>query len=140
MVRVGHSSRVFGTADIDVTDRNFSRAFEQLREKHFARLAVRPLTLHCTRHSFITWALYIPLLKEAGVRAVFAGHHYHRNAHGWSDGLEMITTGPVGKPLGDDPSGLRIVRVTNGDLDHAYFALDAVPERVGAQDSNRRAE
>ncbi len=43
----------------------------------------------------------------------------------------MVTTGPVGKPLGDDPSGLRIVRVGEAGLDHAYFALDEVPDWVG---------
>jgi len=73
---------------------------------------------------------YLALFREAGVRAVFSGH-YHRNAHGWDGPLEMVTTGPVGRPLGDDPSGLRIVRVGEAGLDHAYFALDAVPKRVG---------
>ena len=38
-------------------ERNFSRAFERLRAKHFGLNEIRPLTLHCTRHSFITWAL-----------------------------------------------------------------------------------
>jgi 3',5'-cyclic AMP phosphodiesterase CpdA len=74
---------------------------------------------------------YLALFREAGVRAVFAGH-YHRNAHGWDGSLEMVTTGPVGKPLGDDPSGLRIVRVGEYGLDHAYFALDQVPEFLGS--------
>jgi len=74
---------------------------------------------------------YLALFREAGVRAVFAGH-YHRNAHGWDGSLEMVTTGPVGRPLGDDPSGLRIVRVGEHYLDHAYFALDQVPESLGS--------
>ena len=38
-------------------ERNFSRAFERLRSKHFVRDEIRKLTLHCTRHSFVTWAL-----------------------------------------------------------------------------------
>ena len=46
---------------------------------------------------------------------------------------DIKPTGPVGKPLGDDPSGLRIVRVGRGGLDHAYFALDQVPERLGTR-------
>jgi len=75
-------------------------------------------------------ALYLDLLREAGVRAVFAGH-YHRNAHGLDGAMEMVTTGPVGKPLGDDPSGLRIVRLGGGGLDHVYFGLDQVPESLG---------
>ena len=68
-------------------------------------------------------------LKAAGVRAVFAGH-LHANAHGQDGGLEMVTTGPVGKPLRKDPSGLRIVEVREDGLRHRYFALDEVPEKV----------
>jgi 3',5'-cyclic AMP phosphodiesterase CpdA len=67
-------------------------------------------------------AVYLDLLKEAGVEAVFAGH-FHRNAHGRDEGLEMITTGPVGRPLGDDPSGIRIVEVGRDLFRHQYFAL-----------------
>lgn len=76
-------------------------------------------------------ALYLGLFRAAGVRAIFAGH-YHRNAHGWDGALEMVTTGPVGKPLGEDPSGFRIVRIGEAGLDHAYVSLDAVPAQLGA--------
>jgi 3',5'-cyclic AMP phosphodiesterase CpdA len=69
---------------------------------------------------------YLNLLRSAGVQYVFAGH-YHRNALGRDAGLEMVTTGPVGRPLGDDPSGLRIVSVTPHGLSHQYYALDQVP-------------
>ncbi len=65
---------------------------------------------------------YLKLLHEAGVKAVFAGH-YHRNAYGRDGELEMITTGPVGKPLGDDPSGFRIVRIGEDGFEHAYFGI-----------------
>jgi 3',5'-cyclic AMP phosphodiesterase CpdA len=68
-------------------------------------------------------------MRAAGVRNVFAGH-YHRNALGRDGDLEMITTGPVGKPLGTDPSGLRIVIVTRDSVAHRYYPLDSVPERV----------
>ena len=68
-------------------------------------------------------------MKAAGVRAVFAGH-LHANAHGKDGDLEMVTTGPVGKPLKKDPSGLRIVEVREDGLRHRYYALDEVPERV----------
>ena len=75
---------------------------------------------------------YLDLFREAGVRAIFAGH-YHRNAHGQSEGLEMITTGPIGKPLGDDPSGLRIVRASRDGVEHTYYALDKVPASLREQ-------
>jgi len=68
-------------------------------------------------------------MKAAGVRAVFAGH-LHANAHGMDGTLEMVTTGPVGKPLKKDPSGLRIVEVREDGLKHRYYALDEVPEKV----------
>ncbi len=69
---------------------------------------------------------YLDLLREAGVDAVFAGH-YHRNAYGRDGPLEMITTGPVGKPLGEDPSGFRIVRFSSEGLSHAYFGIADPP-------------
>ncbi len=49
-----------------------------------------------------------------------------------SDGsLEIITSGPVGRPLGKDPSGVRIVRAGLDGLEHVYFDLYAVPESLG---------
>jgi len=71
----------------------------------------------------------LALMRAAGVRAVFAGH-YHRNAHGWDGDLEMITTSAVGKPLGNDPSGFRIVQVFEDRIEHAYYSLDEVPPVV----------
>ncbi|MCP5066845.1 MAG: hypothetical protein GY946_09785, partial [bacterium] len=69
---------------------------------------------------------YLDLFRTHGVRAVLAGH-YHRNAGGHAGELEMITTGPVGRPLGKDPSGLRIVHFSHQGLAHAYYGLDQVP-------------
>jgi len=68
-------------------------------------------------------------MKAAGVRAAFAGH-YHGNALARDGDLEMITTGPVGKPLRKDPSGLRLVEVYEKNIRHAYYALDQVPAAV----------
>jgi 3',5'-cyclic AMP phosphodiesterase CpdA len=69
-----------------------------------------------------TREVYLELFKQAGVEAVLSGH-YHRNAYGRNGEMEMITTGPVGKPLGIDPSGFRIVKVGNRALEHEYFGL-----------------
>jgi hypothetical protein len=71
---------------------------------------------------------YLDMLKSAGVRYVFAGH-YHRNAFGTDGELEMITNGPVGMPLGSDPSGIRIVTVHPDRLEHRYFTLGDIPNR-----------
>ena len=67
-----------------------------------------------------------PLLERFaahGVRAVFAGH-YHRNAYARAGGLEMITTGAVGRPLGGAVSGYRVVDVYDDGFDHRFVALD----------------
>jgi hypothetical protein len=35
----------------------------------------------------------------------------------------MVTTGPVGVPMGPDPSGLRVVDIAEGGVDHEYRPL-----------------
>lgn len=72
---------------------------------------------------------YIDLFIANKVKFVFAGH-LHRNAIGHEGDLEMITTGPVGRPLGKDPSGFRIVRVNGNQISHRYYALDEVPSKI----------
>lgn len=71
---------------------------------------------------------YLELLKASGVRYIFAGH-YHRNAFGRDGDLEMITSGPVGRPLGTDPSGFRIVTVKDDGLEHAYYGMGLIPNQ-----------
>ena len=56
------------------------------------------------------------------VTHAFAGH-WHRNAIARDGGFEMVTSGPVGYPLGVDPPGLRIVRVEPTRIVHHYHAL-----------------
>jgi hypothetical protein len=73
--------------------------------------------------------MYLELFKQYGVKQVFAGH-YHRNSYGKAGDLEMITTGPVGRPLGADSSGFRIVNVKGQIVDHNYFALDSLPRKL----------
>jgi serine/threonine-protein phosphatase CPPED1 len=72
---------------------------------------------------------YLDLLTKYGIRDVFAGH-YHRNASGQSDSLRMVTTGPVGKPLGPDPSGIRIVIVRESAIESQYYGLGNIPNQV----------
>lgn len=42
---------------------------------------------------------YLELFREFGVEYLFSGH-LHNNAIAHADGIEAITTGPVGRPLG----------------------------------------
>jgi 3',5'-cyclic AMP phosphodiesterase CpdA len=72
---------------------------------------------------------FLDLFARSGVTHVFAGH-YHRNAFGKDGALEMVTTGPVGKPLGADSSGVRVVVVDRGRVVHFYYALDSIPVTV----------
>ena len=68
-------------------------------------------------------SVILELFAEHGVEAMFAGH-WHRNNSASAGGFDMIVSGPVGVPLGDDPSGFRVVRVLESGLDHAYRSLD----------------
>jgi 3',5'-cyclic AMP phosphodiesterase CpdA len=72
---------------------------------------------------------YLKMFHEAGVSQVFAGH-YHRNAYGRDGSLEMITTGPVGKFLGNDPSGMRMVTWSEAGIEHQYFGLGSIPHEI----------
>ncbi|MBV4358450.1 metallophosphoesterase [Pinibacter aurantiacus] len=77
----------------------------------------------------VTRKKYLDLLKANGVKYIFAGH-LHRNFFGKSDSLEITTTGPVGKPLGQDSSGLRIVQVNGGVITSKYYVLDSIPAKM----------
>lgn len=72
---------------------------------------------------------YINLLKKYGVKYVFAGH-LHKNAIGADGNLTIVTTGPVGKPLGKDSSGFRIITVNDRELNYPYYSLDSIPDRI----------
>ncbi|MEE3367988.1 MAG: metallophosphoesterase [Planctomycetota bacterium] len=77
-------------------------------------------------------------MKQYNVRAIFAGH-YHRNAYGKAGSVEMITSGPVGRPLGKDPSGFRVVKVYQDRLEHKYYPLGAVPNQIELTGNQRRS-
>jgi predicted phosphodiesterase len=72
---------------------------------------------------------YLDLLAKYGVHNVFAGH-YHRNALGQTDSLRLVTTGPVGKPLGPDPSGIRVVIVRESTMESQYYGLGNIPNQI----------
>jgi 3',5'-cyclic AMP phosphodiesterase CpdA len=75
----------------------------------------------------------IELCQQYGVQAIFSGH-WHRNHEARAGDLAQVLTGAVGYPLGDDPSGLRVVRLTAGGVEHAYrpLPLDREPS-LGAR-------
>ena len=75
---------------------------------------------------------YLKLLEGAGVSYVFAGH-LHANASGSYKSLQMITSGPVGMPLGTSPSGLRIIFVSPSEIKHKYYSLKNIPQRMNLE-------
>ena len=67
-------------------------------------------------------AKIIDLITEYDVSAVFTGH-LHRNNYQKIGNTELVSTGPVGFPLGEDPSGIRHVRMEDNSLTHEYLGL-----------------
>ena len=72
---------------------------------------------------------YLALLKRYGVRYVFAGH-LHENSLGKDGDLTMVTTGPVGKPLGTASSGIRVVTVEGDAMTDKYYGLGNLPHVI----------
>ena len=68
----------------------------------------------------------LDLYHWAGVKFVFAGHT-HRNVIVRDGDLEIVATGPTGKPLAKDGSGIRIVTITGSTLEHRYFDFGFLP-------------
>ena len=66
--------------------------------------------------------IILRLLHDHGVELALAGH-WHRNSIAGDGRLAMITTGPVGYPLGDDPSGFRVIEATETGFSHRYIPL-----------------
>jgi len=73
--------------------------------------------------------ILLSLFDQYNVKAVFAGH-WHRNSYSKYKGIEMITSGPVGYPLGKDPSGFRIVKASDNELIHKYYSLESMPDEI----------
>nr|XP_005598961.2 serine/threonine-protein phosphatase CPPED1 isoform X1 [Equus caballus] len=71
-------------------------------------------------------------LSKAGVKAVFSGH-YHRNAGGIYQNLDMVVSSAIGCQLGKDTHGLRVVVVTAEKIVHRYYSLDELSEK-GVED------
>lgn len=60
---------------------------------------------------------------------VFFGH-YHRNCAGFYKNLELVTTCAIGAPMGEDPSGLRVVKMYENNVIHTYFSLEQMPKSI----------
>lgn len=67
--------------------------------------------------------------KNAGVTKIMCGH-YHRNAGGWFEGMELVVTSAIGAQCGNDKSGVRIVRVLDNSIEHQYYAMPDIPLKI----------
>ena len=67
----------------------------------------------------------LELIRRAAISHAFAGH-WHRNSVAFDGTFEMVTSGPVGYPLGADPSGFRSVFVDDTSVAHRYLPLDDI--------------
>jgi 3',5'-cyclic AMP phosphodiesterase CpdA len=72
----------------------------------------------------------LALFHEQGVKFLVSGH-YHRNAVATDGDLTNVTTGPVGKPQGDNPqSGMRVFVVNASGISHRFYALSDLPNQI----------
>lgn len=62
------------------------------------------------------------LMHQHRVPVAFAGH-WHRNSVAFDGAFQMVTTGPVGVPMGPDPSGFRLVDLHGEGVNHEYRPL-----------------
>lgn len=65
----------------------------------------------------------IDLLRRHDVGLLLCGH-LHRSHQVRAEGLEVLVAGPVGMPLGEGFSGMRMMSIQRGAVRHRYFALD----------------
>jgi 3',5'-cyclic AMP phosphodiesterase CpdA len=74
--------------------------------------------------------VYLDLFEGAGVRYLMSGH-YHRNALGRAGEIRMITSGPVGMPLGEGSlSGIRVGIVRDGGIETRFYSLGELPNKI----------
>jgi len=74
-------------------------------------------------------ARYLGWFREAGVKYLISGH-YHRDLVVRDAGFEAIVTGPVGRPLGEGKSGLRVVIVRDAGLEHRFYHFGEIPNHI----------
>lgn len=72
---------------------------------------------------------YLNLFAANKVDAIFSGH-LHNNASTSFGKIQLVVSSAVGKPLGNAPSGIRIVKVYNDRIESNYYGLDEVPKII----------
>lgn len=72
---------------------------------------------------------YFEVFDQNQVAGVFCGH-YHRNAETAHGEVPVITTSSMGKQLGDDVAGIRIIIIEDGKVSHKYYPIDEIPSEI----------
>lgn len=68
-------------------------------------------------------------LTLSGVQGIFCGH-YHRNAGGFFQKMELVVTSAIGAQMGNDKSGMRVVKMLEDGFKHEYYDVNNVPENI----------
>ena len=55
---------------------------------------------------------------------------------GWYKDMELIVTSAIGCQIGQDPHGLRLVKVQETEVEHAYHGLDVCPTNITFKNSD----
>jgi serine/threonine-protein phosphatase CPPED1 len=71
----------------------------------------------------------LELLRQYGVRYVFAGHTHKNNIVKDGD-MEIVASGPVAQPFGDDGSGIRLAIASESAIQHKYYDFGRLPDRL----------
>lgn len=69
---------------------------------------------------------YFNLFERYQVDAIFSGH-LHNNAYSEYGKIQNVITSSVGKQLGNNLPGVRIVKVYKNRIEHGYYAIDKIP-------------
>ncbi len=72
---------------------------------------------------------YFDRFTARKVKAIFAGHLHHNSVASYN-GIEVVATSALSKPLGDAPSGMRIIKVFNDTIEHRYYGLEELPSAI----------
>jgi 3',5'-cyclic AMP phosphodiesterase CpdA len=72
---------------------------------------------------------YLDLFEANNVDVVFSGHHHNNNLKTYGS-MQLVTTSALGKPLGEAPSGMRIIKIYNNKVEHNYYGLEEIPESI----------
>ena len=66
---------------------------------------------------------YINLFRRHKVSIILSGH-LHNTAGCTVEGIELITSGPCGKPLGSGVSGITVVNIDKEGIKYEYRPLE----------------